>query len=125
MIANGTAKRMARSAKRSLLFTFATAAAFASNTASVTHQLRVEVRPQALLTHSSADTLLLKIRLAPNTQALLWNAATCNVQDPAAYSVSSSGTYTIPTSALPGPTDSGTCLRSTDGALQSFAPPSH
>ena len=90
--------------------------------ASISHQLFVQVRPEAMLTRQSNDMLLLKIRLAPGARAALWNAQTCAAADPAAYSVVSSGTYSIPLSAIPGPSDAGTCLVSTDGALRSFVP---
>ena len=90
--------------------------------ASISHQLFVQVRPEVMLIRQSNDMLLLKIRLAPGARAAVWNAETCGSPDPAAYSVVSSGIYSIPLSAIPGPADAGTCLASTDGALRSFVP---
>ncbi len=71
--------------------------------ASVSHQLHVEVRPEAALSRRDEATLLLKVRLAPRAQAVLWNARSCNAPDPGAYRVVRSGTYTIPFSSIPGP----------------------
>src|SRR6266852_254665 len=90
--------------------------------ASVSHQLFVQVRPEVALSHHDEATLLLKIRLAPGAQATLWNGKTCDEPDPRAYRVVRSGIYWIPLSVIPGPTDAGTCLVSSDGAFAVFLP---
>src|SRR5260370_24985570 len=91
---------------------------------SVSHMLVVQVRTEAALSRQGEGTLLLKIRLAPGARAALWRANSCGAPDPTEYTVVHSGIYAIPLSEIPGPSDTGTCLASSDGALAIFLPSS-
>ena len=88
----------------------------------VPHMLFVQVRPEAALSRQGEGTLLLKIRLAPGARAALWSATTCAAPDPGSYMIVRSGIYTLPLSVIPGPSDAGTCLASSDGAFALFLP---
>lgn len=89
---------------------------------SASHQLVVQVRPEVALSRQNDGALVLKIRLAGNAHAVVWNARTCQAPDPKAYLVVRSGIYTIPVFVVPGPGDGGTCLASSDGVLSLFLP---
>jgi hypothetical protein len=88
--------------------------------ASVSTTLFVQIRPEAALSRQGEDTILLKIRLAPGARAMIWSANACGEPEPGSYIVSRSGIYALPLSIIPGPSDAGTCVASSDGAFALF-----
>jgi len=84
---------------------------------SVSNTLMVQARPEATLSRQGETTVVVKIRLAPATEAALWRAKNCGIADAQAFRISRSGTYAIPVSAITGVVDGDTCLASTDGVI--------
>ena len=91
--------------------------------ASVPNRISVQIRPEVMLLQQTDATLLVKVRLSQNARAMLWNATTCDVPNPAAYVVMRSGIYAIPLKMIPGPEEPATCFASSDGALAVSGPP--
>ncbi len=84
--------------------------------------LLLQVRPEATLQWMGADTLRLKIRLAPGAEARLWGDRACGGPAAERYVVPRSGIYVIPISSIPNNDSGNICLASSDGILSAALP---
>ena len=81
--------------------------------------LSVVVRPAVAVTMAEAQTVGLRIRLAPQTQATIWRDDNCGAA-PGGFVISQSGTYSIPLAQLGG-RGAKVCVASSDGVLKASA----
>jgi hypothetical protein len=81
-------------------------------------QMVVDVRPEAALAWQGNSMVLIKVRLAPGTQARVWAAESCGVPaGDGAQMISASGTVAIELSTIGGEGMPLVCLSSSDGRL--------
>ena len=90
---------------------------FAQSSSHANVRLVVEIHQEASLEWQGDSEVLVKVRLAPRTQARLWAADSCVTHGQSGYSISSSGTYTIPLSVIDGVGKPMVCLSSSDRRL--------
>ncbi|MBM3810876.1 MAG: hypothetical protein FJW20_04505 [Acidimicrobiia bacterium] len=84
-------------------------------------QIVVVVQPEVALSQPAPDTVRVKIRLGPQSQALLWRAESCATVPSDGYRLTKSGTHAVPVAAISG-AGGRVCLASTDGALRVSLP---
>ncbi len=77
--------------------------------------LTVRVQPEAMIQRHSEDSIVVKIRLAERTTAILWRAEVCGTPQSGSVTISRSGVHVIRMADLPGV--GSVCLSSSDGAL--------
>ena len=80
-------------------------------------QMFVDVRAAAALAWQGDSVVLVKVRLAPGTQARVWADDTCGAATASARVVSSSGTVAIGLATIDGAGKPMVCLSSSDGRI--------
>ena len=90
---------------------------FAQSSSVSSAQLAVDVRPEAVLSWQGDNTLLVKARLAPGTQARVWADESCGAPTAASQVISASGTVVIQLADIDATGKPMVCLSSSDGRL--------
>ena len=83
--------------------------------------LLVQVHPEAELT-VRGDYVVVKVRLAPSMQALVWTEDTCGNSPKIGHVIAVSGIYNIPLQDLGESGRTNICFSSTDNNLRLSAP---
>jgi len=90
---------------------------FAQSSSVSSAQLAVDVRPEATLAWQGDSTVLVKVRLAPGTQARVWADESCSAPTAASQVISLSGTVVIQLADIDATGKPMVCLSSSDGRL--------
>jgi hypothetical protein len=90
---------------------------FAQSSSVSSAQLTVDVRPEAVLSWQGDNTLLVKARLAPGTQARVWADESCGTPTAASQVIQASGVIVIQLADIDGAGKPMVCLSSSDGRL--------
>jgi hypothetical protein len=83
--------------------------------------LTLTIQPQIQLEEQGEDVVL-KIRLAPGSNAKLWADASCGLPTESAATYSASGTYSVPVQNLAPQNQAYACSLSSDGVLKASIP---
>jgi hypothetical protein len=93
------------------------AAALAQSSSVSSAQIFVDVRPEAVLAWQGDSMVLVKIRLAPGTQARVWASDTCGAPTVGGQVIPASGALAIELASIGGARKPLVCLASSDGRL--------
>ena len=96
--------------------------ALAASSSAANTQLVIQIRPEAVLAWQADNTLLVKARLAPGTQARVWADDVCGGAPAGARVIPASGTYSIPLAMIGESGEANVCLSSTDASLNTYLP---
>ena len=112
--------------KRAIVTGFLVVAAGLAQSSPVSSaQIFVDVRPEVALAWQGDRVLLVKIRLAPGTQARVWADDTCGAPTKGSQVIPASGALAIELANIGGAGKPVVCLASTDGRLSSSLPALH
>jgi hypothetical protein len=92
-------------------------AGWAQHSSVTTTQLAVDVRPEAALAWQGDSVVLVKVRVAPGTQARVWTDDTCGAPTTGSQMISASGTVAIELANIGGAGKALVCLAFSDGRI--------